>query len=428
MNLKQMTLLAGAVAAVLCAFSAQAAIQGITGPTFDLTAKSGYISTPEGGRLYILGYANGGGTVQYPGPTLIVNQGQTVTVNLTNALDTPVSMVFPGQGSVTAQAVSGATADGLMTREAGPGGVVRYRFTASNPGTYMYHSGTRPDIQIMLGMVGALIVRPTSGGSPVADQAYGHPATHFDQEFLFLLTEMDPNINDMVEHGRMNEVNSSDFFPVLWFLNGRCAPDTMEPDNVAWLPTQPYNCMPMMEPGEKLLMRVVGGGRDVHPFHHHGNNALIIARDGRMLATNGTSGPDRGVSVYTVQTAPGQTVDAIFEWTGEKIGWDIYGHQPGDPMEPNEYAPDHGKPFPVSMPENQDLGFGANWSGSPFLGAMGTLPPGQGALNIGGSYYYMWHSHTEKEMVNNDIFPGGMMTMLMIMPPGTMMMKEASAK
>ena len=24
----------------------------------------------------------------------------------------------------------------------------------------------------------------------------------------------------------------------------------------------------------------------------------------------------------------------------------------------------------------------------------------------------MWHSHTEKEMTNNDIFPGGMMTML----------------
>ena len=30
----------------------------------------------------------------------------------------------------------------------------------------------------------------------------------------------------------------------------------------------------------------------------------------------------------------------------------------------------------------------------------------------------MWHSHTEKEMVNNDIFPGGMMTMLVVAPPG----------
>jgi hypothetical protein len=26
----------------------------------------------------------------------------------------------------------------------------------------------------------------------------------------------------------------------------------------------------------------------------------------------------------------------------------------------------------------------------------------------------MWHSHSEREIVNNDIFPGGMMTMLVI--------------
>jgi hypothetical protein len=33
-----------------------------------------------------------------------------------------------------------------------------------------------------------------------------------------------------------------------------------------------------------------------------------------------------------------------------------------------------------------------------------------------GEYYFMWHSHTEKEIVNWDIFPGGMMTMLIVMP------------
>jgi hypothetical protein len=28
----------------------------------------------------------------------------------------------------------------------------------------------------------------------------------------------------------------------------------------------------------------------------------------------------------------------------------------------------------------------------------------------------MWHSHTEKEITNFDIFPGGMMTMLIVEP------------
>ena len=29
----------------------------------------------------------------------------------------------------------------------------------------------------------------------------------------------------------------------------------------------------------------------------------------------------------------------------------------------------------------------------------------------------MWHSHTEREIVNNDVFPGGMLTMLIIEAP-----------
>ena len=35
----------------------------------------------------------------------------------------------------------------------------------------------------------------------------------------------------------------------------------------ALLPSQPYNILPRMHPGEKLLLRVVRGGREMHPFH-----------------------------------------------------------------------------------------------------------------------------------------------------------------
>jgi hypothetical protein len=86
-------------------------------------------------------------------------------------------------------------------------------------------------------------------------------------------------------------------------------------------------------------------------------------------------------------------------------------------MEPGEYAPDHGKPFPVTLPDVKSITIGMMYSGSPFLGAMGALPPGEGGFNINGGYFFMWHSHNEKEMVNNDLFPGGLMTMLLIEPP-----------
>lgn len=402
--------------------TAWAAIDGIGGPVFNLTAKADYISTADGGSLYSWGYANGNGAMQYPGPTMIVNQGDTVTINLSNQLPVPVSIVLPGQNGVAA---SGGSA-GLMTQEApamagGVPGTVSYTFVAAQPGTYQYHSGTQPALQVEMGLLGALIVRPNAA-NPL-HLAYAHAATQFDHEYLFLLTEMDPAIHEQVAAqvaaGGPISADTSAWHPVLWFINGRNAPDTVLAANVPWLPNQPYNCLPRMHAGEKLLMRVINAGRDLHPFHTHGNNFLMIARDGRMLESVPGAGPDLAASDYTLRAVPGQTYDAIFEWTGKNLGWDIYGHTSATaPLAPNEYAPDHGKPIPVLLPNLQDLSFGAYYSGSPYLGSFGALPPGQAVINGGGGYFHMWHSHNEREIVNNDIFPGGMMTMLIIEPAG----------
>jgi hypothetical protein len=150
-------------------------------------------------------------------------------------------------------------------------------------------------------------------------------------------------------------------------------------------------------------------------------------------------------SKFTTLTVPGETVDQIFTWTGEKMGWDIYGtpfdgfpvhdcvddfdNESGDPGSdgyadldsdyPWEWCDDHGKEFPVILPEKQNLAFGGWYSGSPFMGNIEPLPPGEGGLNPFGGYFFMWHSHAEKELTNFDIFPGGMLTMMVVEPPGT---------
>jgi manganese oxidase len=413
--------------------------------TFVLTARHGFISTSDGNSHYAWGYAHGTEfAMQYPGPTLIVNQGEKVRIILNNTLPVPVSIVFPGQQGVTA---SGGNT-GRLTREAravlagedAVGGPA-YTFVASAPGTYMYHSGTNPDLQVEMGLVGALIVRPA--GYEKFDKsrwkAYEHAGTNYDREHLFLLTEMDPAIHwqayAQVFSGAPVAVDTTVIRPSMWFINGRNAPDTMLDEYVDWLPTQPYNSLPRMHPGERLLMRVVNAGRDLHPFHTHGNHATPIARDGRVLSSapvNVNQAPDLTSPDFTLRAVPGQTVDLIFEWTGKGVGWDIYGttaqnphscvpdanghHSVAADRNYREWCADHNKAIPVVIPGPLDLAFGESWGGTPYLGLLGSLPQGHPGLNTTGGYFHMWHSHNEKELTTDDIFPGGMMTMLIIEP------------
>ena len=119
--------------------TAHAASPGITGPTFNLRAEAAYISQPDGALIYSWGYGCEGAptafapsaisnafcsTMQIPGPTLIVTQGQTVTVTLTNHLPTAAgntSILFPGFDVTTSGGVAG-----LLTAEAATGGTVVY--------------------------------------------------------------------------------------------------------------------------------------------------------------------------------------------------------------------------------------------------------------------------------------------------------------
>ena len=431
----------------LGAAPAAAGIDGIevTGG-IDLYARADYVTSADGASILIWGLTDdAAGRAQYPAPTLIFNQGDTITITLHNELAVATSLIFPGHDVAGA---GGCTPDPprpgdpipKITCEVPAGGTGTYTFPAERAGTFMYHSGTDPALQVEMGLLGAIVVRPY-GFDANNPTAHGHPDTAFDREYLFVLSEMDSRIHEAVD---FNEPLAGadylgDYFSNYWFLNGRTAPDTMADAGVPWLPTQPYNSLPQMLPGERLLMRVVVAGRDPHPFHHHGNHALIIARDGNMLESAPGQGPDLGYEVFTIQAVPGETYDALFTWTGENMGWDVFG-TPADGMPAHscvdgdgdgfgdvwagstwehEYCADHGKKLPVTLPENLDLAFGAFWSGSPFMGAAGALPPGEGGLNPNSGYTFMWHSHTAKELTNNDIFPGGMLTMLIVNPPGT---------
>jgi FtsP/CotA-like multicopper oxidase with cupredoxin domain len=446
--------LAGSVLAAALTFgsvAASAKVDGETGTTFSFIARDGYISAADGNSIYNWGYALqqtgvADPQLRYPGSTLIVNQGAVVNITLTNNLKVPTSIVFPGQTTVTPPAVGlPNTQAGVLTTEVLPGRTAVYSFTATAPGTYIYHSGTNTDLQVEMGLFGAIVVRPTgfptnTNANDPARLAYGHPDTRFNREALVISSEIDPvihtKVRDLVEANLPIVVDMSTWYPVYWFLNGRNGPDTLAKSGSAapMLPTQPYNCLPKMIVGEKLLLRMVNAGRDLHPMHHHGNNSWIIARDGRVLSTGvgPAAAPNLAQSDYTIRVVPGQTSDAIYTWAGKGLGWDMSGFRDGicanTPGSPCAVPPagtagstqlaSDAKPFPVTLPSELELTYGEFYSGSPFIGSTGARPVGAGLLNNRGFYTHMFHSHNEKELTNNDIYPGGMMTFIIIEAPG----------
>ncbi len=120
--------------ALVSATAALAAAPGITGPSFNLIAQSASITQPDGQAIYSWGYGCNGppagyapaaittatcSSMQLPGPTLIVTEGQTVTVTLTNGLPASAgntSILFPGF-----QVTPTGGVPGLLTQEAQPG-------------------------------------------------------------------------------------------------------------------------------------------------------------------------------------------------------------------------------------------------------------------------------------------------------------------
>jgi hypothetical protein len=158
----------------------------------------------------------------------------------------------------------------------------------------------------------------------------------------------------------------------------------------------------------------------------------VLARDANMLVSHTDATKLAGPLLFTIPTVSGQTVDAIFTWTGQGLNWDVYGSQPhtcnglagpspGFDAATHEYCGDHGKPMPVTPPDPSIVVNGQWYAGTPFLGLQtvgNQTPEAPGTLNQNpqGGYAFMWHSHNEREITTNDVFPGGMMMMLLIDP------------
>jgi FtsP/CotA-like multicopper oxidase with cupredoxin domain len=397
-------------------------------PTFNLTTRWGYINLPDGTTAYMWGYSEGTKPFQHPGPVLCVNEGDTVTVILKNGftgtgapLKAPaVSLIFPGQENVTANGVPSEPqlTGGALTslaQAAQPGGTVTYSFVASKPGTFLYESGggqlatgtpspySSPQVQVRMGLFGALIVRPSMGPNFVfnrADSEFKAPTATASSEFLVLLSEIDPYLSSRVKKG--NAFNMNTYHPRYWLINGRGFPDSIADNFASWLPTQPYGSLAPILPYDATtnplpaVDRYLSVGSMEFPFHPHGNNGKVIGRDGSPLA--GPGGEDMSFDKFAVNIGPGQTWDVLFDWRDNE-----------------DYSPSN--EIPASEPDLQNLTIGMFYSGSPYLGYSEPMPPGVQTLNECGEFYIIAHNHALYQLTSWGVNMTGPITYTRVDPP-----------
>jgi FtsP/CotA-like multicopper oxidase with cupredoxin domain len=261
----------GAFAAGLVGGSKQVTRRSAAPVSINLCAKAG-TATIGATTVPIWGFVLKGAaancsdvTAKLPGPVLNVTQGDTVTLNVTNAL--------PAGHQISFEAPGVAFAPGPL--DAVVGATVSMSFTASAEGTYLYQSAGDAGRQGAMGLYGALVVRPVTAG-----QAYGNA---FDVEQVVVLSEIDANFNAAPDTFDMKGWN-----PTYWLINGKASPDTTPLTAGA---------------GQKVLLRYANAGIDNNTMTLLGLHQRLIGRDANAL-TN----PFDVVS----QTLPaGQTADAI---------------------------------------------------------------------------------------------------------------------
>ncbi|MGZ5198627.1 MAG: Ig-like domain-containing protein [Telluria sp.] len=254
------------------------------------------------------------GTVTVPGPALAVAPGEGLIVHLTNTLAEPTSLVVTGQvkqegmqpvwfePNQPATTYSGARPAGNTTarvrsfdREAGAGGgTATYTWANLKPGTYLYRSGTHPQVQVQMGLYGA--VTKDAGLGKVA-YTQGTASVTYANQLLMLYSEIDPALHAAVAnatYGTSGPKSTLAYRPRLFLINGKAFPDAS---------LDPLVAVPA---GQNLLLRFVNAGLMTHVPTIAGQYWRVIAEDGNPVPV--LANPRQQYSAFL---APGKTLDVL---------------------------------------------------------------------------------------------------------------------
>ncbi|KQK10592.1 laccase-7 [Brachypodium distachyon] len=245
---------------------------------------------------------------QLPGPTIEVNDGDEVVVNVTNGSPYNLTIHWHGMLQLLTPWADGPS---MVTQcPIQPNSSYAYRFNVTGQeGTLWWHAHSS---FLRATVYGALIVKPRNGS------AYPFPTP--DQEVPLVLGEWwSQNVVDVEKDALMSGQlpSRSDAFTVNG-LTGQLYPCANETFTV------------VVEPNTTVLLRVINAALNTHLFFKlAGHNFTVVAVDACYTANHTTD---------TLVLAPGNTVDALI-FTGPKPAGSYYmAVQPHDTISPATMA------------------------------------------------------------------------------------------
>ncbi|RMF42911.1 MAG: hypothetical protein D6751_11300 [Deltaproteobacteria bacterium] len=289
--------------------------------SFNLCAGEATVTMPDGRSVPVYGFALGGATggvcdnaISVPGPELRDNVGGALSITLTNTLSVPVSIMIPAltpaaadvtptwvdsSGAVLAQnsqfrpANDDARARSFV-KEVDPGTSATFDWPSPRNGTFLYQSGTHPQVQVPMGLYGALIYEPTAG-TAYANIGNDNRTVTYDDDAVLVFSEIDADLNDAVASGNYGPgqamTSTIDFEADYYLVNGQPYSQARSPMNVA------------ASAGQTVMLRLLNAGLD--------NVAPTLQGVGYMAQqAEDAFGYPYARSEYSVDLPAGKTVDA----------------------------------------------------------------------------------------------------------------------
>jgi FtsP/CotA-like multicopper oxidase with cupredoxin domain len=222
---------------------------------------------------------------QVPGPEFRVKEGEKVRIVFKNEL--PEETTIHWHGVDVPFKMDGIP--GMSQEPIKPGETFVYEFEAKPSGTFWYHTHVDAVRQLDLGLSGAFVI-----------EAANEP--QFDQDYTMLLDEWIVQENSI--NGSLNSVHAGhDMSEYNYFtINGKAYPAAEKIK---------------VKKGDKVRLRFINAGYQVHPMHLHGKRFTVFAKDGAQLP--------QPYQADTINVAPGERYDISFiaDGSGE---WMLHCH------------------------------------------------------------------------------------------------------